>query len=496
MGPYSGATIMAGKVDKSAMKAVRSFTGIASDSREVRPGFLFAALAGSKTSGAKFLKDAVARGATAVLGKPDLGPAARALGVEFIEDENPRGALAKLAAAFYGAQPNIVVAVTGTNGKSSVTVFLREIWTRLGKPAASVGTIGVVTPWGEEPLAHTTPDPIEAHRILSELKHRGIDHLAIEASSHGLDQRRLDGVDIAAAAFTNVTRDHLDYHQTFEAYLQVKLRLFQEVVRPAGIAVINADSDHAGLFRSAAAARGLHVLTVGAAGETLRLSASTPHSDGQKLALVHADRLYDVELPLAGLFQASNALVAAGLAIGLGENPSAVLGALAQLQGAPGRLERVAQTASGAPIYVDYAHTPDAIETVLKSVRPHVAGKLSIVLGCGGDRDAGKRRLMGAAAAKFADRVIVTDDNPRSEDPALIRKEVLEGCPGAREIGDRAEAIRAAVRELGEGDSLIIAGKGHETGQIIAGKSYPFSDRDQAIAAALHEGGRAVERRP
>jgi UDP-N-acetylmuramoyl-L-alanyl-D-glutamate--2,6-diaminopimelate ligase len=487
---------MPGKVGKNAMKAVKNFTGLASDSREVKPGFLFAALPGIRTDGARYVKDAVDRGATVILGQPDLASAARALGVDFIEDVNPRRALAKLAAAFYGSQPKTVAAVTGTNGKSSVTVFLREIWSALDKPAASIGTVGVVTPWGEAPLAHTTPDPIETHRLLAELKQRGVDHLAIEASSHGLDQRRLDGVEIAAAAFTNVTRDHLDYHQTFEAYLNVKLRLFREVVCKAGLAVINADAEHAETFHEVAEHRGLHVLTVGRSGETLRLAASEPHSEGQKLSLEYAGRHFELDLPLVGLFQASNALVAAGLAIGLGERSDDVFAALSHLRGAPGRLEKVAYARCGAPVYVDYAHTPDAIETVLKAVRPHATGRLFIVFGCGGDRDAGKRRLMGAAAARFADRIIVTDDNPRSEDAASIRKAILAGSPEAREVGDRSTAIREAVAELGEGDALVIAGKGHETGQIVGTRSLPFSDREEAVNAAIAQGGRSTERRP
>ena len=496
MGPYSNATIMSGKVGNDGMKAVKSFTGLASDSRAVQPGFLFAALPGTKTNGAKFVRDAVARGATAVLGSPDLAQTAEALGVAFISDKDPRRALAHLAADFFGQQPKTVAAVTGTNGKSSVTVFLRELWTGLGKPAASVGTIGVVAPWGETPLAHTTPDPIETHRILSELKRRGVDNVAIEASSHGLDQRRLDGVDIFAGAFTNLTRDHLDYHQTFEAYLEVKLRLFRELVRKSGVAVINADAEHASIFREAAVLRGLHALTVGKTGETLRLAASTPHREGQRLTIVHRGHSFEVELPLVGDFQASNALVAAGLAIGLGEQAEGVIGNLAKLPGAPGRLEKVAHASTGAPIYVDYAHTPDAVVTVLTALRPHVRGKLHIVFGCGGDRDKGKRPLMGAAAAEHADRIVVTDDNPRSEDAATIRAGVLQACPGAREIGDRADAIRYAIAELQAGDALVIAGKGHETGQIVGGVTHPFSDRDEAVKAAVALDGHAVERRP
>jgi len=494
MGPHSGANIAAGKAGISPMVAVKQFAGLASDSREVRPGYLFAALPGTKANGAEFVKDAVARGAVAVLGRPEVAPSAAALGVRFIADENPRLALARFAAQFFAAQPKLVAAVTGTNGKTSITVFLREIWTALGKRAASMGTIGVVTPEGETKLHHTTPGPIELHRILAELKQGGIDHLALEASSHGLDQYRLDGADIAAVGFTNISRDHMDYHPTFEAYLACKLRLFTELAQGGAAAVVNADTGHAQDFIAAANKRGLRLLTVGEKGESLKLLARTPQDDGQSLKVAYAGNTYAVALPLAGAFQASNALVAAGFAIGLGEEPGAVFAALAGLVGAPGRLEKVAYAKSGAPVYVDYAHTPDALETILSALRPHTKGKLWVAFGCGGDRDKGKRVLMGAAAAKFADRVIVTDDNPRGEEAAAIRKQALAGCPGAREIGDRAEAIRAGIAALGVGDVLVIAGKGHESGQIVGTVVHPFSDRDEAVKAAVSLGGRAAER--
>jgi UDP-N-acetylmuramoyl-L-alanyl-D-glutamate--2,6-diaminopimelate ligase len=470
----------------------KDFTGLASDSRDVKPGYLFAALPGSKADGGEFIADAVKRGAIAVLARPELSARADALGVRFIGDENPRLRLARVAAEFFGVQPKTIAAVTGTNGKTSVAVFLRQIWTALGKRAASMGTIGVVTPSGEIALHHTTPDPVEFHRLLAQLKAEGVEHLAVEASSHGLDQYRLDGADIAAAAFTNITRDHLDYHASFDAYLAVKLRLFGEVVRDGGVAVINADAEHASEFLSAAQKRGLRVLTIGEHGGDVKLVSRTPHGDGQHLRIAYEGATTEIELPLAGAFQASNALVAAGLAIGLGDPADKVFAVLAHLKGAPGRLEKVAYAKSGAPIYIDYAHTPDALETVLTALRPHVTNKLHVVFGCGGDRDKGKRPLMGAAAAKFADDVIVTDDNPRSEDAATIRKEALAGCPGAREIGDRAQAIRAGVASLQSGDMLVIAGKGHETGQIIGKETRPFSDRDEAIKSAIELGGCAA----
>ena len=493
MEPHSQGRFGAHPVSEGEVEGVMRFAGLASDSREVKPGYLFAALPGSQADGRAFIPDAVRRGAVAVLGRPEARADAERLGAQFIADENPRARLARFAAAFFGAQPATVAAVTGTNGKTSVAVFLRQIWTMLGRPAASMGTIGVVAPAGEIALKHTTPDPVEIHRILAKLKRDGVDHLALEASSHGLDQFRLDGVRIAAAGFTNITRDHLDYHADFSHYLTAKLRLFSELVRKDGVAVINADAEHAADFVAAAKAHGLEVLTVGERGEALKLVACEPHGDGQALKVAHRGTTYDIALPLAGNFQASNALVAAGLAIALGDPAARVFATLARLKGAAGRLEKVAAASSGAPIYVDYAHTPDALETVLTAMRPHVAGKLSVVFGCGGDRDRGKRPLMGAAAARFADRVIVTDDNPRSEDAAAIRREVRAGCPDAAEIGDRAAAIRTAIAELEAGDVLVIAGKGHERGQIVGQAVRPFSDRDEAVKAAVMLGGEAVE---
>jgi UDP-N-acetylmuramoyl-L-alanyl-D-glutamate--2,6-diaminopimelate ligase len=495
MGPHSSANIATGQVGQNPMEAVTKFTGLASDSREVKPGYLFAALPGTKANGAEYVNDAIRRGAIAVLGRPDVAASVAKAGVRFIADDNPRKMLARYAAAFYGAQPKTVAAVTGTNGKTSITVFLREIWTALGKTAASMGTIGVVAPRGEMKLNHTTPGPIELHRILATLKGDGVDYLSVEASSHGLDQFRLDGVDIAAVGFTNITRDHMDYHPTFEAYLACKLRLFGELARDGGVAVVNADAEHGEDFVATAKKRGLRLLTVGYKGKSLELRECAPLSDGQALKIAYAAKVHAVKIPLAGAFQASNALMAAAFAIGLGENADAVFAALANLKGAPGRLEKVAFAKSGAPIYVDYAHTPDALENVLTALRPHTKGKLLVVFGCGGDRDKGKRPLMGAAATQFADRVIVTDDNPRSEDAATIRKEILAAAPEAQEIGERALAIHAGIAALGEGDTLVIAGKGHESGQIVGTLVHPFSDRDEAIKAALTLGGYEAERK-
>lgn len=469
---------------------IKAFKGLASDSRAVEPGFLFAAIPGTKADGAAFVADAVARGAAAVLGLPSIAAAVAAAGVDFLPASNPRLALAEAAAAFYGAQPATIAAVTGTNGKTSITVFLREIWTALGKRAASMGTIGVVTDTHTIKLAHTTPGPIEVQRVLAEVKGEGIDHLALEASSHGLDQYRLDGADIAAVAFTNLTPDHRDYHPTVEHYLNAKLRLFRDLARDGAAAVVNADAEYSDAFIAAAAERGLKLITVGEHGGGIKLVARRPSAEGQSLDLVHAGKSCRVELPLVGGFQASNALVAAGLAIGLGENPDAVFAVLAKLKGAPGRLQKVALARSGAPVFVDYAHTPDALANVLAALRPHTQGRLVVVFGCGGDRDKTKRPEMGAIAMNLADAVIVTDDNPRSEDPAAIRAAILAAAPGAKEIGDRAAAIAAGIAILGKGDVLVIAGKGHEAGQIVGNTVHPFDDAEVAIKAALATGGR------
>jgi len=470
---------------------MQDFRGLAADSREVKPGFLFAALPGTKTDGRKFIEDAVRRGAAVVLGGPEAAGEARRLGVRFIAAENPRKRLSEMAAAFYGAQPAVVAAVTGTNGKTSVAAFLRQIWTHQGRPAASLGTIGIDAPGGHVSLGHTTPDPVRLHAELARLKREGVDHLAIEASSHGLDQFRLDGVKIAAAGFTNITRDHLDYHASFENYLAAKLRLFRELVADGGAAVVNADAGYAEDFAAVARARNLRLITVGVRGDDLRLIEQLPHADGQEITVRHEGREHRIAMPLAGLFQASNALVAAGLALGVGDPAEKVFAALEMLKGAPGRLDLVARTQQGAAIYVDYAHTPDAIETVLAALRPHVSGKLHILFGCGGDRDRGKRPLMASAAARHADVVIVTDDNPRSEDPAVIRREALAGAPDAREIAGRAFAIREAIADLRADDALVIAGKGHEDYQIVGGETHHFSDREEAVKAARALGGAA-----
>ncbi len=469
----------AGEID--AQSAGVEITGIAADSRKVKPGFLFVAIAGSKADGLDFVDAAIATGASAIAAERK--PAKLAPGVAFVRVENARRALALAAAKFYPRQPATVAAVTGTSGKTSVAAFTRQIWTALGAKAASIGTIGVVSPAGEEYGSLTTPDPVELHRTLDRLAGEGVTHLALEASSHGLDQHRLDGVRVAAGAFTNLSRDHLDYHPSIAAYLAAKLRLFDALVVPGGGAVIDADHEHAAAVIAAAKRRGLRIFTIGRKGDGIRLNEAVIDGFAQKLTLAHAGRSISLRLPLVGGFQVENALVAAGLAISTGSEPLAVFAALEKLTGAKGRLEQVG-SANGAPIFVDYAHKPDALAKALEALRPYASGQLVVVFGAGGDRDAGKRPLMGAIAAQGADRVIVTDDNPRSENPAAIRAAILKAAPGAREIGDRAEAIRTAISSLKRGDVLLIAGKGHESGQIVGDRIVPFSDHE-AVAAAL-----------
>ena len=442
---------------------------------------LFAALPGTKADGLAFAESAVQRGAVAILAAADAN--AGALSVPILRATEPRQALALLAARFCGAQPGTVAAVTGTNGKTSVAAFLRQIWAATGFEAASLGTVGIVTSKGETPLKHTTPDPVSLHKHLARLAADGVTHLALEASSHGLDQYRLDGVRIAAGGFTNITRDHLDYHPTFEHYLNAKLRLFREMLAPGAPAVIDADSPGAEAAIEAASAAGLNVLTVGHGGDAVTLEGIERNGFKQQLFLTYDGRAYSVDLPLAGAFQVSNALVAAGLALGLGAGADEVFDALSKLQGAKGRLEYIGETPEGAPVFVDYAHTPDALVKALEALHPYVKGRLHVVFGCGGDRDKGKRPEMGWAAISHADAVYVTDDNPRSEDPAVIRREILAGAPGAIEIGSRAEAIAAAVAALKQGDVLLVAGKGHETGQITGNVVIPFSDHEAGAAA-------------
>ncbi|HEY2230825.1 MAG TPA: UDP-N-acetylmuramoyl-L-alanyl-D-glutamate--2,6-diaminopimelate ligase [Xanthobacteraceae bacterium] len=466
--------------------ATLDLKGVSADSRTVKPGELFVAVAGARDDGLKFVGQALAAGAAAIMAErvpqtplpPDIA---------FVRVHDARRSLALAAAKFFSDQPEVTVAVTGTSGKTSVAAFTRQTWEALGFEAASIGTIGLVSHRREVYGSLTTPDPVALHRELDALAGEGVTHLAIEASSHGLDQHRLDGMRIAAGGFTNISRDHLDYHAGMADYLNAKLRLFSDLVERRGAAVINVDHDHADAVVACATQRRLRLLTVGRKGVGIRLVANAIDGFAQTLHAVHAGNDYKIRLPLVGDFQIENALVAAGLVIATGGEPAAVFAALEKLKGAKGRLELVGER-NGAPIFVDYAHKPDALAKALEALRPYATGRLVVVFGAGGDRDPGKRPMMGQIAAQKADRVVVTDDNPRSELPAAIRAAILQAAPGAVEIGDRGEAIRTAIADLRPGDVLLIAGKGHETGQIIGKQVFPFSDHE-AVVAALEGGG-------
>lgn len=467
-------------------------TGLSVDSRDVRPGHLFAAMPGSRVHGAEFITYALRMDAAAIL-TDDEGAQLAAddlagSDVAVIITDTPRETLARTAALFFGAQPSTMVAVTGTNGKTSVSTFVRQIWIEMGLDAVNLGTTGVEGAW-TAPLAHTTPEPITLHRTLAKAAENGITHAAMEASSHGLDQRRLAGVVLRAAGFTNFTQDHLDYHKSFEAYFDAKAALFARVLPEDGTAVIHIDDARGLDMLAIATARGQGILTVGRDGADLHLVAQRMDATGQDLRLSFRGKTYQTRLNLVGDFQAENVMVAAGLVIACGGDPGDVFDTLPHLVTVRGRMQLAATRGNGAAVYVDYAHTPDAVETALHALRPHVMGRLIVVLGAGGDRDAGKRPLMGQAAAQAADLVFVTDDNPRSEEPATIRAHVLEGCPEATEVADRAEAILRAVDALEPGDALLIAGKGHETGQIVGDDILPFDDVEQAsIAVAALDG--------
>ena len=468
-------------------------SGIAVDSREVRKGFLFAAMLGVKVHGACFVKTALELGAVAILTDPEGAALASEeiseFGAAVVISDKPREALSRTAALWFGVQPRVMTAVTGTNGKTSVSTFVRQIWVELELAAVNLGTTGVEGAW-TAPLAHTTPEPITLHRTLAEAEANGITHAAMEASSHGLDQCRLDGVVLNTAGFTNFTQDHLDYHETFDAYFDAKARLFNEVLAPDGWAVVNIDDARGADVVAMAASRGQSVMTVGhGADANLCLSAQRFDATGQDLRFEFDGKTYQTRLNFIGGFQADNVMLAAGMVIAGGEEPAHVFDTLAHLTTVRGRMELAATRDNGAAVFVDYAHTPDAVETALKAMRPHVMGRLIVIVGAGGDRDTGKRPLMGKAASENADVVFVTDDNPRSEDPAIIRAAVMAGCEQATEVGDRAEAILRAVDALGAGDALLIAGKGHETGQTVGDDVLPFDDVEQAsIAVAALEG--------
>ena len=468
--------------------------GITVDSRAVKDGFLFAALPGARMHGAEFIGPALRMGAAAVLtdaeGARIAGDALAASDAALVVAEDARAALSGAAALWFGAQPAVMVAVTGTNGKTSVATFTRQIWAALGHEAINIGTTGVEGAW-TAPSSHTTPDAITLHAMLAQAAAAGVTHAAMEASSHGLDQRRMDGVRLAAAGFTNFTQDHLDYHGTMEAYFAAKAELFGRVLPPEGVAVVNLNDPYGARMADVARARGQRVLTVGhGEGCDLRIAAQRAEATGQEVRFVwQGVQAHQVKLSLIGGFQAENVALAAGLVIAAGEEPAAVMGVLSRLTGVRGRMQLAATRANGAAVFVDYAHTPDAIATALRALRPHVMGRIVIVFGAGGDRDRTKRPLMGAAAREHADVLFVTDDNPRSEEPGAIRAEIMQACPEANEVGDRAEAILRGVDALGPGDALLIAGKGHETGQIIRGDVYPFDDVEQAsIAVAALDG--------
>ncbi|MBK5932882.1 UDP-N-acetylmuramoylalanyl-D-glutamate--2,6-diaminopimelate ligase [Rhodovulum imhoffii] len=468
-------------------------TGLSVDSREVRPGHLFGALPGTNIHGAEFITFALRMGASAILtdragaeiARDELAGSAAAV----VVTEDPRQALACAAALFFGRQPGTVVAVTGTSGKTSVVNFTRQIWEGLGRKACSIGTMGVQGAW-QAPLTHTTPEPIALHRALAEMAAHGVTHAAMEASSHGLAQRRLDGVAIKAAAFTNFSQDHLDYHKDFDDYFNAKVGLFDRILPEDGVAVVNTDDPRGVQMLGHARARTRGLLTIGRGQDCdLRILAQAYDATGQTLRFAWQGAPHQTRLELIGGFQAENVLAAAGLAIGAGEIPERVFPVLSELETVRGRMELAATRGNGAAVFVDYSHKPGALVSALRSLRPHVMGRIVVVFGAGGDRDRGKRPLMGQAAAKNADLVIVTDDNPRTEDAATIRAEVMAGCPEATEVGDRAEAILRGVDALEAGDALLIAGKGHETGQIVGENVYPFDDVEQAsVAVAALDG--------
>jgi UDP-N-acetylmuramoyl-L-alanyl-D-glutamate--2,6-diaminopimelate ligase len=466
--------------------ATRDIAGVAADSRKVRPDHLFVAVPGTKADGLSYLPQALAAGAAAIMA--ERAPAALPDGIAFVRVDNVRRALALAAARFYPRQPATIAAVTGTSGKTSVAAFTRQIWASLGCEAASIGTIGLVTPREEIYGSLTTPDPIELARTLDRLAEDGITHLAMEASSHGLDQHRIDGVRVTVGGFTNLSRDHMDYHATVEAYLAAKLILFERIVVADGAAVVAADNPHADAVIAAAAGRGLRVIGVGRTGSGIRLLGADIDGFSQTLRLEHDGKAYRVRLPLVGAFQVENALVAAGMAIATGSEAAAVFAALEGLEGAKGRLELIGQR-NGAPIFVDYAHKPDALEKALEALRPYVTRKLIVVFGAGGDRDRDKRPLMGQVARELADTVVVTNDNPRSEEPIEIAEAILQGAGTDVEVDlDRRSAIESAIAAAGPGDVVVIAGKGHEQGQEVAGVVHPFDDREVAREALRARG--------
>lgn len=471
------------KIDCPKHAAKRLVTTITADSRRVMKGSLFAALKGEKRDGAEFIPDALLAGATAILcGK---GIKATDNDAVLLHSDNPRKALAHMAAAFYGRQPRHMVAVTGTDGKTSTCDFYRQFCHGLGKSAASIGTLGVLLGNGDmlHEGSHTTPDAVELHKLLAEMNGLNITHAAMEASSHGLDQYRLDGVKLQAAAFTNIARDHLDYHKTEEGYFAAKARLFSELLSRGATAVLNQDDIKFPALKASCNNAGVQVIGFGKTGGELHLEKIEPLAHGQRAHVALYGKRYKLAIPVVGEFQVMNILAALGLVIATGEDVKKALETIPHFKGVPGRLEQVARLANGATVFIDYAHTPMALENILKTLRPHTKGKLHVVFGCGGDRDVGKRPQMGKIAATLADRIIITDDNPRSEKPAAIRKAILATCADAKEVADRGQAIYAAIQGLESGDILVIAGKGHEKTQIVGQKIMPFDDAEVARKA-------------
>jgi UDP-N-acetylmuramoyl-L-alanyl-D-glutamate--2,6-diaminopimelate ligase len=470
---------------KEATSYTHEITGVACDSRAVKAGDAFVAISGAKEEGARYIEAAVKAGASAIVSNHSR-PASLPDAIVHVQVKDSRIALAHMASQFYSGQPKTTVAITGTSGKSSVAEFVRQIYAACGHNAACLGTLGLTTSVGIQSGALTTPDPVSLHKTLQHLYASGVTHLAMEASSHGLDQHRLDGVRLSAGAFLNLGRDHLDYHPTMDEYFAAKMRLF-DLVQEGRPAVINLDSERGEEATAYARSRGLHVMSVGKEGQSVRLIQASPEKFGQNLKLQAQNQRFDIHLPLMGDFQVQNALMAAAIAMSTGEEAHRVIPALAHLQGVKGRLEHVA-TVKEASILVDYAHKPEALAAILDTLRPFVTNRLICVIGCGGDRDAGKRPIMGEIASQKADVVIITDDNPRTEDAQSIRSAILKGMKGAhnvREIGNREEAIHTAVHELQSGDVLVVAGKGHETGQIIGTTTLPFSDHEVIKAAVV-----------
>jgi UDP-N-acetylmuramoyl-L-alanyl-D-glutamate--2,6-diaminopimelate ligase len=460
--------------------------GLTMDSRLVKPGYLFAALPGESADGADYIEAAIEEGAVAIL--TGLNVATDVMGALHISKENPRKAFSKMASLFYKNQPKTIAAITGTNGKTSIADFARQLWKISGKNASSVGTLGVKSDGFCLPLGLTTPDPVALHELLASLNEQGTEFVGLEASSHGLEQHRLDGVDIKIAAFSNLTRDHLDYHGTLESYFAAKVRLFEELLPDDGVAVLNRDAAFGEDIFSHCQARGLKTITLGFKEADISIQKIDPMQEGQILSFSHDGKNYSLMLSLIGSFQAENALLAAGIVIASGEVPEDVFKALSRLEGVPGRMEFVGKTKKGGVVFIDYAHTPDGLRTALISARDHTPSNLNVVFGCGGDRDKGKRPEMGEIAERLSDNVFVTDDNPRSENPSQIRQEIMMAAPNAIECKDRASAIHKAVQSLENGDLLVVAGKGHEIGQAIGQKVFPFSDFDE-VKNAIEESG-------